>query len=204
MKWYTVGSASIPASWIAIVIAVLLTSIFLYFRKNRFVSDLFGNAIFIWLFIWKFSVILFQFKLSISNPLSILYFSGGIKGYWLGMTLAFVYAYLKLRKHPHEKSSFVAAWVCVITFYEATSAFLVGESYVRMIILLVIGTLFIIFFLQKGDKKYWSEQLFTLFIGIQAIQFSFRGELFTTEMGTYILMVIMISLPLTDRRFFRE
>lgn len=193
MKWYTVGSASISASWIAILIAVLLTSVFLYFRKNKFVSDLFGNAVFIWFFIWKFSVVLFQFKLSLSNPLSILYFSGGIKGYWLGMAIAFAYAYFKLRKHPHEKSSFVAAWVCAIISYEAASAFLIQESYVWTIIQLAIGALFLFFYLQQGNKKYWSEQLFVLFTGIQAIQFSLRGELFTTEMGTYILMVIIFS-----------
>lgn len=121
MNWYTIGSFTFPASWAAIVISFLLTGIILrlLFKKQNIV-DLYGNAVFIFIIIWKLSIVIFDFKTTISNPMTIVYFHGGLKGYWLGiMTVCIYLIYICYKKHCfyQEKAIMVFAWMMTVSIY---------------------------------------------------------------------------------------
>ena len=94
----SIGSVTVQASWVAIVSAILITSLFLYVRKEKVIADWYSNAVFLFILTWKLSVILFQFKMAISHPLTLLYFNGGMKGYWLGIAAIGIYTFFKLKK----------------------------------------------------------------------------------------------------------
>jgi len=63
-------------------------------HKERFVSEAW-NAVFLWLIVWKLSLILFDFKGVIQHPLSLVFFSGGPRAVWLASFVAIAYLFLR-------------------------------------------------------------------------------------------------------------
>ncbi|WP_120461936.1 peroxiredoxin family protein [Paenibacillus aceti] len=53
------------------------------------------NAVFIWIIVWKASLILFDFQGVIRHPQSLLFFSGGIRGVWLASIVVLAYLFLR-------------------------------------------------------------------------------------------------------------
>ncbi|MBS4223149.1 hypothetical protein [Lederbergia citrea] len=189
MDWVSIGSLTIPASWAAMVLAFLLTFIFLYIRRDKVVADWYGNAIFIFIFTWKLSVVLFQLKLTISNPLNILYFNGGIKGYWLGLAVAIIYTVFK-RKSDLERSGYALSWLLTVVFYEAIYGFFIGDSLTLIVIQLIVGIGFLVAVIYKSNQI----QLLILFIGVQGLAYSIKNELLSTTMATYFIVTVFIIM----------
>jgi len=61
------------------------------------------NAVILWIVIWKGSQLLFSPSEVISNPLTLLYFSGGAKGTWLAGAASIAYLLYKLYKQGIER-----------------------------------------------------------------------------------------------------
>jgi hypothetical protein len=193
LKWYSIGAFSFPSAWVALVAAFMVTGIFirLYYDRNN--NDWFGNSVFSFILAWKLSVVLFDFKGVISQPLSILYFNGGSKGFWLGITISLIYIVLK-----GEKRQLISSWVLIVLVYEGASGFLADSASVLSAFSLLMG--FVVFYLvlKKGKKKLWM----LLFIGIQLVNNIFQGSAAWTESAAYIVVTIVVLV--IDRGRIRE
>lgn len=94
MKWIVLG--------IAIVIGFVFLKLWLLRSQKKEsgkqLFDLALNSVFWGFLIWKGSLLLLEPKLTIESPMSLLYFSGGTKGFILGTLGAFIYFLYKARK----------------------------------------------------------------------------------------------------------
>lgn len=108
MSQIQIGNITISVVWIAVFISFLFASLILrLFRKSS--GDWLWNGFFLYFIVWKFSYALFNFTFILKNPLSLLYFDGGIKGHFLALLLLGVYLYFFVRKtgETYEEISLV-------------------------------------------------------------------------------------------------
>ncbi|MCR2822405.1 hypothetical protein [Lederbergia panacisoli] len=200
MTWYTIGTLSFPATWVSIIAAFLITGAFLYIRKMKDTANWYGNVVFIFIMTWKFSVVLFQFNMIVSNPLSILYFNGGMKGYWLGVAAAIVYTYFYMKHNEVKIGQFIQAWLLFIVIYEIVSAYVSHEARTWLLIRLIIGILVIILSFLKEKQWIWQLQIMILFIGVLAVLYSLTNQLLSLPLTTFVIIAISLSLLLKIRR----
>ncbi|MBA4538574.1 hypothetical protein H1Z61_15920 [Bacillus aquiflavi] len=113
MGAFQLGAFTIKYEWIMILFSGMITYIVIknWTKEDRkfqtsFLDTIF-NALIIGFLIYKFSLALFKPALIFDNPLGLLYFTGGIKGAFLGVSAAFFYVVWKMKK---EK------WLPVIVF----------------------------------------------------------------------------------------
>lgn len=79
-EWYIIGSLTMPSTWLAVLAAMLLTTGAMWLRYNKQIAGRTLDHFITFILIWKFSVLLTDTKTVIDQPLSLLYFNGGVVG----------------------------------------------------------------------------------------------------------------------------
>lgn len=97
MGIFQLGPLSIKYEWLFLLVAGVATYwIIQYILKNHidfqkeFIDSL-VNAGIIFVVVYKFSIVLFRPSIMFDNPLGIIYFTGGIKGGYLGSIAGVIY-----------------------------------------------------------------------------------------------------------------
>jgi hypothetical protein len=105
METIEIGTFNLKSDLLIVFLSLLIVHLFFRFHlKNRqefrktFEDKLF-TAVLIWFLIYKFGQLLFMPSLLWTNPLGLLYFSGGIKEGILGSLAAALYFAGQCRKH---------------------------------------------------------------------------------------------------------
>lgn len=88
--WYVIVSLTMPSTWVAVLLALLVSSITLLIQFNKQVASHFLDAAIAFILLWKFSVILTDFSAVVQEPFSLLYFNGGYLGIGMGTIGALV------------------------------------------------------------------------------------------------------------------
>ncbi|MBS4219373.1 hypothetical protein KHA96_13685 [Bacillus sp. FJAT-49711] len=169
-------------------------------RKMKETANWYGNVVFIFIITWKLSVILFQFKMIVTNPLSILYFNGGMKGFWIGIAAGIVYTYFYMKHNEVRIEQFIQAWLLFIVIYEIVFAYVSQKSLIWLLIQLIIGILVIILSFLKEKQWIWQLQIMILYIGVLAVLYSLQNQLLSLPMAVYVIIVITLSLLAKIRR----
>ena len=114
-KLFLIGNLTVPSTWIALIIAFILSysAIRLKFGKQH--ADRFGDAIFYLILIWKLSVIITDFKIVITVPWAILYFNGGFTGFILGLVFVAFRTWLDWKKDRIEKEGLAALFIGAVS-----------------------------------------------------------------------------------------
>ncbi|MDQ0214889.1 hypothetical protein J2S13_001288 [Oikeobacillus pervagus] len=190
--WYNFGSLTIPGSWIALLVTFLIIGLLLKFiaRDSSF-QDLYANAVFLFLITWKFSVILFDFKNVIAYPLSILYFNGGMKGYWLAIIVVIIYLCMK-GKWEEDRLYLIFTCGLIIYLYEGFSSILNQDFTVVAIIQTAINSVFILLSWKKLREGRLLTQFIVLLIFFQFLIFSMKGTLTSITALTYVVFLVII------------
>ncbi|MEW4327197.1 hypothetical protein Q0N12_11030 [Rossellomorea marisflavi] len=106
MTYVQLGALSIPASWLAVVVALITGSILHRIATKRKTGDWYWNGAFLYIVIWKLSYIFFHFNLFIQTPMSILYYNGGLYGHFIALAALSYHLLIKNRKerlqHPED------------------------------------------------------------------------------------------------------
>ncbi|WP_113930781.1 hypothetical protein [Bacillus sp. P14.5] len=183
MKWYSIGAFTFPSSWAALVASFIVTGVFLwlYYGKNK--TEWFGNSVFWFIVTWKFSVILFDFTGFIQQPLTALYFNGGSKGFWLGVTVALIYIYFK-----GERQQLISGWLLVVLVYEGASEFLADSGSILSAVNILIGFSLFFLLLKKGKEAIW----LLVFISWQLLVNLMQGNITSAESMAYIVVTIAV------------
>lgn len=191
LKWYSIGAVTFPASWAAIAAAFAAVVIYLKIRREKQAADVYGNAFFIFIVTWKLSFVLFQWKMSIKNPLSILYFNGGIKGYWLGVAAVMLYLWRERKKSRIQGDGLpIEIWVYLVAVYEILFYLLNNGHILLSGIQFTIGIFFLLWIRKKLKDPVWTRQLLILYTCFQGLFYSFQGGILSTPMLTYIAGMI--------------
>ncbi|WP_049664811.1 hypothetical protein [Bacillus sp. FJAT-27231] len=188
MNWFTIGSLTIPAAQLAVLAAFVITALVLWLKKERYILDIYGNAIFLFVAVWKASVLLFSFAIVKQAPLSILYFNGGWKGIWLGLITVGIYVVRRCRKE--EQAQAVWTWMIVIASFELAMSLLIGQAGMLAFSQFVGSVALLAIPLGQISKTIW---LFTLW---QLLFESLTAELFSNSsllyMGAALFFTLMI------------
>ncbi|MGD6805215.1 hypothetical protein FZC79_07970 [Rossellomorea vietnamensis] len=183
MKWYSIGAFTFPSTWGALVAAFIITGIFIWLHYGKNSGEWFGNSVFWFIITWKFSVILFDFSGFIQQPLTALYFNGGYKGFWLGVTVALVYIYFK-----GARQQLISSWLLVVLVYEGASEFLADSSSILSAVNVLVGFFLFYLLLYKGKERIW----LSIFIGMQLLVNFLQGSIASAESMAYIAITIAV------------
>src|SRR5699024_9068215 len=137
---------------------------------------------------WKLSIILFQFPFIIKNPLSIVYFDGGAKGYYLAIVLVLLYIALKVKKAVVSVDWVIYLILLTFTLYEIILHVLVIEPLWMKGIVFVVHFLFLLALFFFGRKEVWNVQLAILFPIVQVMLYSLHDQTYTSVI-TYGIFV---------------
>lgn len=161
-NYFTIGSLSVPSSWISLIAAFVVAYSAVRVRYGKKHAETLSDVFFYLIIVWKLSVVLTDFSSVIRSPLSLIYFDGGVVGFYLG--LAFIAGKVLLNR---KKGRLTAEGIQVLL----TGAIVVQAVFQVMMVLLnegqlvvqvvtVVGfTLFALFYWIIGDGT-------VLFIGL--------------------------------------
>ena len=124
MDYFTVGSYTIPYTWVAFLGALLFFEIKYWKKENKTVNVL-ENSLWIYLIIWKLSYIPLFFSSFIQAPLSLLYFDGGLWGHGLAIVTLVFYLYFK--RSSWFTKEVVYNWVLFISIFQAIELIASGQ-----------------------------------------------------------------------------
>lgn len=193
--YLTIGSVSIPKHWVAIILAMLIIELILFLRKKKVESDIFGSAIIMFILIWKLSILVFQFPFITKNPLSIVYFDGGIKGYYLAIAIVLIYTWFKVQKQAIIKiNSAIFLALLMFNFYEIIIHILLDGLFWVKAITLFVNLSFLLLLFMFGRKEVWNTQLAILFPTIQILLYSIHDGTITSILTYNIIIVCLLIM----------
>lgn len=179
MNTWTLGPLVISSQMLVIAAAVVAAYAVMKLRLRSALPKGAGyerplEALLIWFLAWKLSVILFQAQSVWNDLMTLIYFSGGIKGAWLATLLAASYVGYKDRKSPN-RSVFLDSWLVSIlsgyTLYRILEAALLEENVTTNAIIAVLGISAIVIGWmgksQTGRKK--MQTVFVTFVMAHAL-----------------------------------
>ncbi|WP_262173729.1 hypothetical protein [Saccharococcus sp. Marseille-Q5394] len=114
-KLFLIGNFTAPSTWIALIIAFILSYIAVRLKFGKQSANRFGDAIFYVIIIWKLSVIITDFKIVINAPFALLYFNGGIIGFILGLSFVAFRTWLDWQKKRIDKDMLVALFIGAVS-----------------------------------------------------------------------------------------
>ncbi|MDN4523340.1 hypothetical protein [Fictibacillus fluitans] len=202
----TVGLYTIPFIFIQIAVAVFVTYVYLFFtleRGNRKqVFEGYTNGLILWLFVWKLSVIIFYFPLLSKSLLSLLYFSGGEKGFLLGEAMFFAYFIIKTKGVKIDWfHSLLRVWIVGLLAYEL--AVIVGNDF--SLLLLYNSAVLIVFLLwnhvDKSEAATFSSLIKAVLLAAIEVLFSyFTFNQWNTSSSFFVIYGMgLFALFLTER-----
>ncbi|OLN26748.1 hypothetical protein [Desulfosporosinus metallidurans] len=106
-----VGPFLLKTQWLVITLSALVGYFGMRYRlkaagyPDKRIIETIENSLIIALMVWKFSLILFDPVSVVTNPLALLYFSGGERGVWLAAVVVLFYFYHRAQKDQ------VSVWV---------------------------------------------------------------------------------------------
>ncbi|GAA4866420.1 hypothetical protein GCM10023310_52570 [Paenibacillus vulneris] len=179
MNTWTLGPLVMSGQVLAVIAAVIAAYAVMKLRLRGALPAGTGydrpfEAILLWFLIWKLSVILFQTQSVWSDPMRLIYFSGGVRGAWLATVLTVCYVGYKDRSSPNL-AVYIDSWLISIlsgyTVYRILDiAFLEGNVTTNAIIaLLGIGAVVIGWMREPQAGRRRMQTLFFSFVLVHAL-----------------------------------
>jgi hypothetical protein len=180
MNYFQIGNVSIPTLWLAVLTALFGASLLYKLLTGKKVGDWYWNSFILYFLAWKLSYILFNITMFIDMPLSILYFNGGTKGHFLGLTLLSLYLlFLAGKKHPGLQKEAASIFLLFFLTYEVISK-LLEQQWIEVFSHFVVFAGYIVLFLfLKRKNKIITWPIIIVLILIELLLFSIFSTLFS-------------------------
>lgn len=203
-RYFLIGSATIPSSWISLMIGFIVAYIAVRLRYGKRISDVLGDTLFYFLLVWKLSVIITQFGNVIKSPLSILYFNGGRVGVVLGLFLVSIKLFAEKKKRNIRRDDWIAlfiGFVIIQSVYQVMMVLWNEGTLIVQFVTIISFTLFTLFIWLSARKKNHSPVQFTLlFMAVHFFVASFQtAGIFGLSVITTMLICLFFMLL-----FFKE
>jgi len=186
MTYLNVGSITIPAVWIAIFITLFITPLIYRILYKKKVEDWYWNGFFFYILVWKLSYIVFNLKMFLDMPLSIIYFNGGTKGNILGLAvLSFYLFFIAAKKYRSFYEHSAQIFLLYYIIYEAVVSLLEQKAIEGLChSILLIGYLLLLYYLKK-NKLRLSAQLFIVVFLSELMIMSIFSSFFSKVVLTF-------------------
>ena len=192
---YLIGTLSVPSTWIALIIAFIVTYTVIRIRRGKYLAEVLSDAFFFFIIVWKLSVVVTDFSTVLKSPISIIYFNGGILGFYLGLLVAGARIAIEIRNKnlPNLKIAILFAGVVTVqAIYQLMMVFLNEGGLVAQIMTISIFTLFSLFVWMNIEKLgNWPIQLAIMFLAVHLFAAAFQDEGIT---GTPVIATIGSAL----------
>ncbi|MBS8266058.1 hypothetical protein DYI25_16650 [Mesobacillus boroniphilus] len=192
MNYITFGRFTLPADLLAAFAAIFIGALIYRAREKKSIDDWFWNSFFIYIAIYKLSYAVFNFKMFLDTPLSLLYFNGGTAGQILAFLGIAIYLYWLSRAKgstitPEE---YIPAYFIFFLLYW-TGLFAFSQDFLAAAIQAVLMIGFILFYL-KNIKL--TMEYAILFLMLEALILSLFSDLLAVEnllifaLGVYLII----------------
>lgn len=115
-EWYSIRTLTLPATAVALLITFFIVWLILRLQFSKKWSELYSDAIFTFIIVWKLSMLVTDFKTVVNNPITLLYFNGGTMGVLLGVIVASLQIWRKRQSLQLEEKEMIAgSWAIILT-----------------------------------------------------------------------------------------
>ena len=204
-SFFIIGSLSVPASWIALMTAFVVAYSAVRFRYGKKHAEIIGDAFFYLVIVWKLSIVLTDFDSVLRSPLAIVYFHGGVVGFYLGLLFIAGKILWDMKKGRLGADGFRALFtgaVLVQVVYQVMMVLLnEGEMIAQVVTIVVFGLFAVFFWMNSGKAGNWPVQLALVFMAVHVFVSAVQPDEFiqtplisTVVMGLFFVIVFMRKL----------
>ncbi|REB11179.1 hypothetical protein DVB69_00955 [Sporosarcina sp. BI001-red] len=196
--YFLLWKVTVPSSWIAAVIGFILAWLAVRTKLGKSAADLFVDALFTTIIIWKLSVIVTDFETVRRAPMAILYFNGGMFGFLLGILIAALF-FLFSRKlnSPTVSQALLLGIISAQAVYQVMMALLnEGTLITRVITIVMFAVIAILAFIHTENERVPVVYATGLFVAVHAFiaalqPAGFMGIPFSATVISSMLVVII-------------
>lgn len=195
MNYITVGRFTLPVDLLSAFAAIFIGAMVYWLKEKKSIGDWYWNSFFIYIAISKLSYALFNFKMFIKTPLSLLYFNGGKNGQILAFAGIAIYLFFIARKKeigPDRVEFFPAYFIFFLLYETALFAFTQNSLAAAIQAALLLGFI-LIYFKMAG----LNQQYAILFLMLEALILSLFSELLSAE--NMLILALGIFLLIYQR-----
>lgn len=152
--YFTIVNTSVPSSWIALIVAFVIAYSAIRVRYGKKYAEILSDGFFYLVIVWKLSVVLTDFSSVIRSPISLIYFDGGVVGFYLGLVFVagkILWDSKKKRLTAEGIQALLMGAVVVQAVYQVMMVLLNDGELVVQVVTVVAFVWFAIFYWMKGD-----------------------------------------------------
>ncbi|WP_427109463.1 hypothetical protein [Lysinibacillus xylanilyticus] len=191
-EWYSIRALTLPATAVALLVAFFIVWLVLRVQFPKKWAGVYGDAIFTFIVVWKFSIIVTDFKAVIAQPFALLYFNGGTIGVFLGVMAVSLQLWWKRQKIQFDASGIAAySWAIILTqsIYQWLVVLLNDNQTTSEVITLLVLSTLTVFILWKITTINRALVLYTIGLIIVAL-FQPHG-LWQPAVGVSVILLIL-------------
>ena len=197
--YFTLGGLSMPSSWVALIAAFVFAYTVIRVRFGKVHAGLIGDAFFYLVIVWKLSLFVSDFDSILRSPLALVYFHGGIVGFYLGLFFILGKILWDMKKGRLDVDGIRALFtgaVLVQGVFQVMMVFLNEGALIAQVMTVAIFGLFTLFFWITSKKaENWSFQLVLLFMAVHIFVAAVQPTgLFETPLGSTLLIGVYFTV----------
>ena len=191
-EWFSIRTLTLPATAVALLVAFFIVWLVIRVQFSKKWAGVYGDAVFTFILVWKFSVIVTDFKAVIAQPFALLYFNGGTIGVFLGGMAASLQLWWKRKKIHFDETGIVAcSWAIILT--QSSYQWLVvllndNQTNSEVITLLVLSTLTVLILWKITAIN---RALFLYTFGLMIVAFFQPLGLWQPAVGVSVILLIV-------------
>ncbi|MFJ7889376.1 hypothetical protein ACIQYL_14970 [Lysinibacillus xylanilyticus] len=191
-EWYSIRALTLPATAVALLVAFFIVWLVLRVQFPKKWAGVYGDAVFTFIVVWKFSIIVTDFKAVIAQPFALLYFNGGTIGVFLGVMAVSLQLWWKRQKIQFDASGIAAySWAIILTqsIYQWLVVLLNDNQTTSEVITLLVLSTLTVFILWRITTINRALVLYTIGLIIVAL-FQPHG-LWQPAVGVSVILLIL-------------
>lgn len=189
-EWFSIRTLTLPATAIALLLAFFIVWFILRMQFSKQWAGVYTDAVFTFIFVWKFSLIVTDFRLVIEQPLALLYFNGGTVGIYLGVIAVLLQIVWKKKQFDTEGVT-ASIWAILLTqsIYQWFVVLLNDNTVKSEIITLIVLSILTIFILWKMTVRTKALLIYT--VGLMIVAAFQPQSLWQTAVGVSMALFIL-------------
>jgi hypothetical protein len=193
LTYFQIGNLSLPSLWLAVLTTLFGASLFNKLLTGKKVGEWYWNSFFLYFLTWKLSYILFNLRMFLDMPLSIIYFNGGTKGHLLALpVLSLYFLFFTGKKHPSIYKEAASISILFFVTYEVISN-LLDKQWIEATCHILIFTVYLLLFLaRKRKRKLITGQIFIVMVLIELLLLSIFNTIYSLEALTFTWIAITV------------
>lgn len=191
-EWFSIRTLTLPATAVALLVAFIIVWLVLRIQFPKKWAEVYGDAVFTFILVWKFSIIVTDFKAVIAQPVALLYFNGGTIGVFLGVMVASLQLWWKRQQLQFDAAGIAAyGWAIILTqsIYQWLVVLLNDNQVNSEMITLLVLSILTVLILWKITAI--NRALFLYTIGLMFVALFQPHGLWQPAVGVSVILLIV-------------